>query len=170
MSSTSYDTGCRPRNETEPLLDSNTANDGEIAGPDNIYWRPIVVITLMLLFSSFATILSQAPFLRVLEDIQCRRYYGEHPPKELNLRDGTIPEEFCKIPQVQELLAEILGIQALLTGIVGLLFAIPYVVAADKVGRRPVLILNIFAQLAAVSWMFLVCKYWRCQSPCHSLY
>jgi hypothetical protein len=158
MSSTSDDARRRTHSETEPLLDPNTTQEDETAGPDGIYWHPIIIISFMLLFSAFATMVSAAPFLRIIEDIACRRYYGEHPSKEVKLRDGSIPEKFCKIPQVQELLAELRGIQALLSGIVGLVLAIPYGVAADKIGRRPVLILNVFAQLAGLTWTIFVCK------------
>lgn len=52
------------------------------------------------------------PFLRVLEDLFCHRHFGDSSP-------GFIEENKCKVPEVQQGLAFLMGWLMLVTAVVG---------------------------------------------------
>jgi MFS family permease len=111
----------------------------------------------MFLLNGIGFFMSSAPLTRLVEDIVCRQYYGDKLPEPL--RDGRLPEKYCKVPEVQETVAQLFGMQSFFDGIPGLLLAIPYGVFADKVGRRKVLVLSMLGQLLAAFWILFVCRF-----------
>ena len=95
--------------------------------------------------------MQQLPQTRVYESILCRQYY----------RDGRaiIPEEDCKVLQVQGELATIRAVSSSLLSIPGMLLAVPYGYLADKpnVGRKKVLLLAVAGVVLCAYTEFLVC-------------
>ncbi|KAI0404698.1 major facilitator superfamily domain-containing protein [Xylaria palmicola] len=68
---------------------------------------------------------------RIFEDILCRRYYGRVRG------DGQpIDEEMCKVDAIQSELAYLFAVQNSLNAAVSLVAALPWGIAADKIGRR----------------------------------
>lgn len=68
-------------------------------------WSPAAISYLFLLViiaGVTADNVSLPAFTRIYESIYCRQYYAEHDPSLIG-RDGGdgVPEEFCKISQVQ---------------------------------------------------------------------
>ncbi|KAK1978314.1 major facilitator superfamily domain-containing protein [Colletotrichum cereale] len=125
--------------------------EGEDA--DNIYWRPIIVIAMMLFIDGLGYCMSLAPQTQLFEDIVCRQYYKSDSTDTA----GGPSEEMCKEPAVQDVVAQIFGWQTFFDGIPGLILAIWYGVLADKQGRRWVLFLSVLGQVLGACWVLSVC-------------
>jgi MFS family permease len=162
------------RENGDPLAFANTEDRGDASPLDDIgtstsssYDKKqqekratltINLISALALVSAFAFFVSAAPFLRIIEDIACRSYYRDHPDPELDPNGHfTIPEEYCKVPAVQTSIATLMGVQGSLNAAVGLSLAIFFGILSDRIGRKPVLLLNIFGQGLASTWTLAVC-------------
>ncbi|KAK1848599.1 MFS multidrug transporter [Colletotrichum chrysophilum] len=106
--------GCTGRKRKPGPSTESTAGHG-----DSIYWKPIVVVAMMLFIDGLGNCMSLAPQTRLFEDVVCRQYYkvGGNVP-------GSGPsEEMCKDPAVQDVVAELFGWQTFFDGIPGLILA-----------------------------------------------
>ncbi|KKY14932.1 putative mfs [Phaeomoniella chlamydospora] len=131
--------------ESEPFLPGDSGVQEEIrrqVPSDRLRWRVIFTALALILFSEIAIFMHNAPFVRIFEDITCRRWYAKNEPDNIP-SDGRIPEEQCKNEAIQSEVAIIRGFEELFDGLVGLACAIPYGNLADKIGRKPVFILSI---------------------------
>ncbi|KAK0645422.1 major facilitator superfamily domain-containing protein [Cercophora newfieldiana] len=155
--------------ETSPLLNDNQqraetgANHGR-ANSDNTPQanlpacpspRPSVVILLVafIIFTqSTSGALAAVPLTRLLEDAICRRYYSNRSDKV------PIDEGRCKVDEVQSDLAYLNGFLSALEAVVGLLVALPYGVLADKIGRKPVMVLGAVGSFLSFLWVLLVLR------------
>lgn len=90
--------------------------------------------------------------MRVQEDIVCRHYYKRTFPNDFNDPFEPIPEDRCKVPDVQAKLAMLRGWDQTLSCIPSIIMAVPYGVVADKYGRRPVLLLSLSGVVMALAW------------------
>ncbi|MCJ1306349.1 hypothetical protein MMC08_009169, partial [Hypocenomyce scalaris] len=127
-----------------------------------IYWLPVILCTMILMLIDVGSFLAAAPQLRLFESIICRQYYDTHAPALLPQNgnvpgNSMVPEKLCKITPVQDAVAQLNGWQALFDNIPGLLFAIPYGVLADTIGRKVVLVMNIAGLSLATAWVLFVC-------------
>ncbi|GKZ28292.1 hypothetical protein AbraIFM66950_003548 [Aspergillus brasiliensis] len=93
-------------------------------------WRVLVLICFVVLVQDFAEYLSQAPQTEVWLEIVIRKFCpaGQDGPG-------------CQMDRVQKEVALLQGWKDTLEQIPGILFAVPYGVLADRIGRRPVLLL-----------------------------
>ncbi len=131
-----------------------------IPGRQRIWWRPLVLLFLMTFAGDIGYFVNIAPQTRLFEDLACRRYYAKSKLALLLQDHGGRPDEkFCKIPAVQDVVAELFGLQTLFDGMVGILVGVYYGAWADKIGRRPILVLATFGSLLATTWILFVCKY-----------
>ncbi|KAI1818184.1 major facilitator superfamily transporter [Poronia punctata] len=94
---------------------------------------------------------TQLPLTRLMEDILCHRYYGI---------EDFIDESMCKVDGVQKELAYILAIKSTLFAVVGCVAAFPWGVAADRVGRKPIIVLAVAGLLVSVL-MEMTVVYWH---------
>ena len=69
----------------------------------------VFVIFLLLSIISLAIRLLNLPLNRVIELRYCKEYYQQHDPSVIG-PDGSVPEEFCKIKEVQKKLAWLEGV------------------------------------------------------------
>ena len=75
--------------------------------------RGVLVLATALKFAmTLSGMMVMLPFLRVLEDVFCHRHFGDTSP-------GFIDEKECKVPEVQNNLAFLMGWLMLVTGVVG---------------------------------------------------
>lgn len=70
--------------------------------------RGVWPLLALLLAVQLAWSLYQLPVNRVIERRLCREYYGTHDPTVIN-PDGSIKEELCKLDEIQQHLAWVLG-------------------------------------------------------------
>ncbi|KAI7104980.1 hypothetical protein KC339_g4153 [Hortaea werneckii] len=156
----------RADTETDPLLPSpaidnqhvlnETKSDYEAAvARSKIVWRPIFLINLLFFLNGLGYFVSVAPQTQLFENLICDAYYQSSTPQSLPTQTKPSRDP-CKVPAVQESLAMIFGFQTFFDGIPGLLLAMPYGVAADKVGRKPALLLSMVGQLFAAAWVLFV--------------
>ncbi|RDI82394.1 hypothetical protein Vi05172_g7742 [Venturia inaequalis] len=93
--------------------------------------------------------------LRALEAGVCREYY-RHVGNAIILPDGSIPENLCKVHEIQQSLAKLRGVQGFLEEIPGLFLAIPYGILADARGGKVTIILAMFGVALSESWVLTV--------------
>lgn len=140
--------------------------------------RVIVLIATISLISDLAGYAAVAPQLDIFEGIICRQYYTM-------LGDSTasdqLDREKCKIEPVQSELALINGwtdtfqtipgrsfwivdsgapciIHESHMFLTGILLALPYGALADRIGRKPVLLLGMAGCLLGETWVRFVCE------------
>ncbi|GJN70288.1 hypothetical protein PLICBS_004342 [Purpureocillium lilacinum] len=78
---------------------------------------------------SLGWVMCLAPQTQLFEDIACRKYYSL--ANRVHVLDAG-GKDLCKIPEVQDTVAQLFGWQAFFDGLPGLLLAMPYGVMADK--------------------------------------
>ncbi|KAJ5140651.1 hypothetical protein N7448_004059 [Penicillium atrosanguineum] len=107
----------------------------------SIYWLSTVVFCL----STAGSILN-VPLTQLIEDNICSRY----------AQQGTPTERHCKTDDIQSELAYLNGNLSLVEAVVGLFVAFPFGVLADRVGRKPVMILSVIGASLALAWELAV--------------
>ena len=155
-----------------PLLQSNgnpnkTANNQEHHHHDHLpdtprihhhhkrhpkFLKVILIILASLFFLSMGDNMNRAPWMRIQEDIVCRQYYRQTFPNEFGDPSDPIPEDRCKIPDVQSKLAMLRAWDQTISCIPSVFTALPYGVIADKYGRKLVLVLSLVGIVLSVSW------------------
>lgn len=105
------------------------------------YTIPLIYITCFLFL--FGETIQPAPRIAIYESIVYRQYYGSSGPHD------------CKVPQVQEELALLGGIERL-SIIIPSILAIPFAALADRYGHSLILAIAISGVLMEDAWAFLV--------------
>ncbi|KAA8913859.1 major facilitator superfamily domain-containing protein [Sphaerosporella brunnea] len=103
---------------------------------------------LLLLLSELAELLLVSPRIRLLEAAICRTHY----------QLPSVPEDQCKIPEVQARLAHIRGWQVFFEALPVMTLAVLWGALADRVGRKRVLALNFLGCAVHIAWFALVCN------------
>ncbi|KAI0109038.1 major facilitator superfamily domain-containing protein [Nemania sp. FL0031] len=114
-------------------------------------------VTNILYFITFITSYAggffELPFTRLIEDIICHEYY------DVSSSTQPIDESLCKEDAIQKHLAYLLAVLSILYAIVAFVAAFPWGIAADKVGRKPVvavamsgLLTGALIELAVIYW------------------
>lgn len=116
---------------------------------------PVIIILLMLIIDGLGFAVALAPQTRLFEDIVCRQYYS----RNADSLDSGPHEDSCKIPAVQDFVAQLFGWQTFFDGIPGLVLAMYFGVLADTRGRRAVLFWSMAGQLLGMSWVLMICAY-----------
>jgi MFS family permease len=84
--------------------------------------------------ADFGNYLGYAPHIEILESIICRQARGSN---------SFVRNDNCKSPEVQGELALINGWKDTFDQVPGILLALPYGFAADRVGRKPIMALSL---------------------------
>jgi len=163
--------------DVEPLLRSSDASTfSSDSEQPRTYWRrscfpreissdglsretKIIICVLCLQFLiSFAKHIIEVPTIRLFEIAICNRYYRDSQALEQSIFKGKhIDERKCKIPQIQNDLAFLVGWRFAFDALPGLLTALIYGRLADRIGRRIVLSLSCLGLLCSLLWMVVVC-------------
>jgi len=150
-------------NERTPLITTSAVPEARGDGPPADHrhsWQYIVLLLILILvFAQCGDRLTNSPLARIKEAVICYDYYEKTDPSKLLVgRDiigpgavGGVAEKLCKVDAVQSKLASLNGYQDFLDGIPSLLLALPYGWAADRYGRKPILLMGV----AAFVWKLL---------------
>ncbi|KAH7388904.1 major facilitator superfamily domain-containing protein [Cadophora sp. MPI-SDFR-AT-0126] len=122
-----------------------------VTTPRNI----VLLLALNILILASAGGLTVVPQTRLLEDIFCHRYYGDIK----GLSD--IDESLCKIDSIQSELAYVNGLTTAVEAVVGMTFAFPFGILADKIGRKPVYMISMIGTTLYLVSTMLVIRFWR---------
>jgi MFS family permease len=126
------------------------------------HWTTIILLCIILAISfDIGDYLIQAPRLRLYESIICTEYYSTRNvslPGTISFQD-SIPEEYCKLDEIQDEVAMIVGWQLAFDSISSIVLAVPYGWVADKYGRKPVLVAALGGCVLAYVWTLLVVSY-----------
>ncbi|KAK0383522.1 hypothetical protein NLU13_9433 [Sarocladium strictum] len=106
-------------------------------------------VVLLVATAKFAVVASGMmilmPIYRLIEDALCHTYYQDN---SLDIID----EMKCKVDHVQTRLSTLMGWITLINNLMTLFVAFPYGILADKIGRKPTVLLSYGGM--AVSFMF----------------
>ncbi|KAI0194212.1 MFS general substrate transporter [Astrocystis sublimbata] len=166
--------------ETSPLLPPSSRSRPQESSPhhDDDDQKPpatqtahaiIFKICLIVAVAATADSLIESPQLRIFESIICYRYYEAADPSKLLLGRhelgpgalGGVAEKWCKVNSVQTDVALLRGYQQTLDGIPALLLGVPFGLAADRFGRKPILTLGLVSLLLRDAWVQLVTWLWQ---------
>jgi hypothetical protein len=152
------------RNSTESAADRDDhshdydgARDTSVRGR----WFQIYLLLLMVAGLDFTVFMLNLPLTRVYESIICWHHWEALEPGKFSGGPDSIPEAYCKDAPVQEELALVRGCEMLFMSMPGMLLALPYGYLADRIGRRPVLMLCALGLAAAISSVLIVCHFWQ---------
>ncbi|KAI0452339.1 major facilitator superfamily domain-containing protein [Xylaria acuta] len=113
----------------------------------------INILYFITFIASYSSGFFELPFTRLIEDLICHDYY--------DVRGSTQPidESRCKEDDIQKELAYLLAVQYTLYSIVSFVAAFPWGLAADKIGRKPIVavamtggLIGSLFQLAVLYW------------------
>jgi MFS family permease len=99
--------------------------------------RILITICTLLIVVDIAGYLAIAPQTKIFQDIVCAQYYNE------TVATVQIDDKRCKIEPVQSQIALLSGWKDTFDQLPGIIFAVPWGIAADRFGRKPVLLLGI---------------------------
>jgi MFS family permease len=138
-----------------PNVESKPAQPERIASASAITFRLKVILFAMVLAVEIGFSFLDGPMVRILESIACRQYYTNADPTKIGA-NGHVPEDLCKVGEVQAELAAVKGYHMFFDGLlstigmhlrmimiltthIGALMAIPYGLLADRKGRKSTL-------------------------------
>ncbi|KAF2653954.1 hypothetical protein K491DRAFT_694262 [Lophiostoma macrostomum CBS 122681] len=109
----------------------------------------------LLILTNLATSLYTLPLNRVIELRLCREHYQQHEPWAIN-PDGSIPEQMCKIDDVQRKLAWLQGIMETTYVVCDFVVTIPFSFIARRFGIRVVFWCNLVPRIFMSGWALAV--------------
>ncbi|KAF4215558.1 hypothetical protein CNMCM8980_010606 [Aspergillus fumigatiaffinis] len=105
-------------------------------------WRILLISSLVFFLVDFGFYLTVPAQTKIFEDIICRQYEAEGD---------------CKVALVQSELAAVNGWKDTFDALPGILLSIPYGVLADRIGRKPCLLLGLLGVILGEIWARIVC-------------
>ncbi|KAI1358457.1 major facilitator superfamily domain-containing protein [Xylaria arbuscula] len=120
----------------------------------------VFVLCLSIFLGSASGGFQNMPMTRIFEDILCRQYYDQ-----IHSHNEPIDEDMCKVDAIQSKLAYLFAITNSLNAGVSVLAALPWGIAADKIGRRPVFALGLTGMALSLLWIMVVGWFPQVLSP-----
>ncbi|KAI1757592.1 major facilitator superfamily domain-containing protein [Xylaria castorea] len=120
----------------------------------------IILLCIVIFVGSSASGFQNMSMTRIFEDILCRQYYDQ-----IRSHDEPIDERICKVDAIQSKLAYLFAIQNSIIAGVSVLAALPWGIAADKIGRRPVFAMGLAGMSISLLWIMVVGWFYRTLSP-----
>ncbi|RWA11541.1 hypothetical protein EKO27_g3586 [Xylaria grammica] len=120
----------------------------------------VFILCVVIFIGSASSGFQNMPMTRIFEDILCRQYYDR-----IHSHEGPIDEDMCKVDAIQSKLAYLFAITSSLNAGVSVLAALPWGIAADKIGRRPVFAMGLIGMSLSLLWIMIVGWFHQTLSP-----
>ncbi|KAF2743274.1 MFS general substrate transporter [Sporormia fimetaria CBS 119925] len=141
---------------------SSDESDAPLPPPELLKKKPWIVlcvlIFLLVAIIDIGAFLAEAPKTRVYEANLCVRYYEKHDRSVIR-KDGTVPEKLCKVNEIQQDMAMIVGWQGLFESIPSIILAVPFGTLADKHGRKWVFVASLVGLQLNSAWVLMICYF-----------
>ncbi|KAI1353636.1 major facilitator superfamily domain-containing protein [Xylaria sp. FL0043] len=111
----------------------------------------VFILCVVIFVGSASSGFQNMPMTRIFEDILCRQYYDQ-----IHSHNEPIDEDMCKVDAIQSKLAYLFAIMSSLNAGVSVLAALPWGIAADRIGRRPVFAMGLIGMSIALLWIMVV--------------
>ncbi|KAI3325438.1 MFS general substrate transporter [Xylariaceae sp. AK1471] len=122
----------------------------------------IAILCIVIFVGSASAGFQHMSMTRIFEDILCRQYYDQI---RSNGSDEPINEAMCKVDAIQSELAYLFAVMFSLNAGFSVLAALPWGIAADRIGRRPVFALGLAGMSIALLWIMVVGWFHQTLSP-----
>lgn len=99
-----------------PHVESKPAHPERNASASAITFRLKVILFAMVLAVEIGFSFLDGPMVRILESIACRQYYTNADPTKVGA-NGQVPEDLCKVGEVQAELAAVKGYHMFFDGL-----------------------------------------------------
>ncbi|KAF2966230.1 hypothetical protein GQX73_g7347 [Xylaria multiplex] len=120
----------------------------------------IIILCVIIFVASASGGFQNMAMTRIFEDILCRQYYDQ-----IHSHDEPIDEDMCKVDAIQSELAYLFAVMSSLNAGVSVLAALPWGIAADKIGRRPVFVMGLIGMSLSMLWIIVVGWFHQTLSP-----
>ncbi|KAI0195278.1 major facilitator superfamily domain-containing protein [Xylaria flabelliformis] len=120
----------------------------------------IILLCICIFVGSSAGGFQNISMTRIFEDILCRQYYDQ-----IRSHDEPIDERICKIDSIQSKLAYLFAILNSLNAAVSILAALPWGIAADKIGRRQIIATGLAGMSISLLWIMVVGWFYKTLPP-----
>ncbi|KAL4739265.1 major facilitator superfamily domain-containing protein [Aspergillus similis] len=117
--------------------------------------RLMITLLAMVLAVEVGFVMAGGPMTRIYESIACREYFAQADPAKIG-PDRQVPEELCKLKEVQSEIAAVTGYMEFFQGVLSVILAAPYGLLADRYGRKKTLCLGIPGFILNCVIMFVV--------------
>lgn len=121
---------------------SQAKSKAAAASREKLRIRLMVTLFTIILLVETGNAMTSGPTTRIYEAIACKSYYEATDPSKIG-SDGQVPESLCKGKEVQGEVAIVKGYGELFDGVASILLAVPYGLLADRIGRKPTILLSI---------------------------
>jgi hypothetical protein len=91
----------------------------DMASRVSVNWQTAYVCLMLRLGETLNIAFSTTPLLRLLESNVCRNYYRHHDSSAIAL-DGNVPEDQCKVVEIQGRISDLNGTASILTLLPGM--------------------------------------------------
>ncbi|OOQ84586.1 MFS transporter [Penicillium brasilianum] len=138
--------------EQAPLLGPHGGDAIQDATPTPLspaHLRLLLLVCISIVAADFGNSLTLAPQISIFESLICRR---------IGAGDD------CKAPEVQGELALLIGWKETIDQLPGIILALPYGIVADRIGRKPILVLCLIGLVLEEVAIRLVC-WWNVTLP-----
>lgn len=151
--------------ETATSTDEQQELEQESAVVEDHGWggdaiRTLASTTTFLILFTLADLLKYVAVVRLLELGVCREYLLKHEPGLVD-DNGFVPENLCKLSEIQQSLAHLRGYYSALDSVVGLLLTVPYGLVVGWLGERLLIAINVIGYLSACAWFLVVSSSWH---------
>ncbi|KAK0116914.1 hypothetical protein ONS96_012760 [Cadophora gregata f. sp. sojae] len=121
----------------------------------------IGILFTIVFVLAFGSTMMAVPAMRLAENIICHHHYNQiQGPGHIGFGE-TIDEGLCKGDEVQKELNVIFSVIPVLEAIPSLVTIFPYGLLADRIGRKPVIILSLVGLLLNACWDIMVMWFWK---------
>lgn len=121
--------------------------------------RTLCLTVLVIVLFVYNDISRYLASLKLLTQGICREHYLEHSPESID-PDGSVSEDLCALPEVQQRLARLSGYMFSLEAALSFVFTIPYGLMLDRLSERLATALNLTGVLCSSMWLMLICFNW----------